>query len=330
MDNKTTWEFVISRKMGLFETWCSGEGYKNLPFGCRMNNVIVSRDGVIKRYNSSADMKNLEQKIQSNDVIPVLTKLAEYDDQLNEVLKMDPVTSRWKFLDAVFKTWIYEIFGYYVGIYSKDPAAIALVEKLRGVHNAQHVAASEFVPKLLEQISDQTGIETELLKYATPQEVRDLKFDAEELKKRQKFYVLALIDNETSFYAQDTAEQKIAELGIQEEQTDVGKVEQMSGTVAYKGFVSGKVAIVNDEQDLEKINEGDILVSIMTRTTLVSGMKKSAAIVTDEGGVTCHAAIIARELKKPCIIGTKIATLVLKDGDMVEVDANNGIVKIIK
>ena len=59
-------------------------------------------------------------------------------------------------------------------------------------------------------------------------------------------------------------------------------------------------------------------------------MKKAAAIVTDDGGLTCHAAIVARELKTPCVVGTKIATKVLKDGDMVEVDANKGIVKKIK
>ena len=61
----------------------------------------------------------------------------------------------------------------------------------------------------------------------------------------------------------------------------------------------------------------------------IGAMEKAAAFVTDEGGITCHAAIIAREMKKPCIIGTKNATKVLKDGDIVEVDANTGIVKII-
>ena len=59
-------------------------------------------------------------------------------------------------------------------------------------------------------------------------------------------------------------------------------------------------------------------------------MKLAAAIVTDDGGITCHAAIVARELKKPCIIGTKYATEIFKDGDMVEVDAERGIVTIIK
>jgi len=59
-------------------------------------------------------------------------------------------------------------------------------------------------------------------------------------------------------------------------------------------------------------------------------MKLSAGIITNEGGILCHAAIMSRELRKPCIIGTKIATDIIKTGDMVEVDADNGIVKIIK
>lgn len=59
-------------------------------------------------------------------------------------------------------------------------------------------------------------------------------------------------------------------------------------------------------------------------------MKKSAAIVTDEGGITCHAAIVARELKKPCIIGTKITTQMLNNGDEVEVNANQGLITVIK
>ena len=77
------------------------------------------------------------------------------------------------------------------------------------------------------------------------------------------------------------------------------------------------------------MKNGDILVSPMTTPNFVPAMKLAAAIVTDEGGVMCHAAIVAREMKKPCIIGTKIATKVLKDGDIVEVDADKGVVKIL-
>ena len=59
-------------------------------------------------------------------------------------------------------------------------------------------------------------------------------------------------------------------------------------------------------------------------------IRKAKAIITDEGGLLCHAAIVSRELKIPCIIGTKIATKILKDNDLIEIDTNNGIVKIIK
>jgi pyruvate,water dikinase len=67
----------------------------------------------------------------------------------------------------------------------------------------------------------------------------------------------------------------------------------------------------------------------MTQPEFLPAMKKAVAIITDEGGLTCHAAIVARELKRPCIIGTKNATKILRDGDYVEVDANNGIIKIL-
>jgi pyruvate,water dikinase len=81
--------------------------------------------------------------------------------------------------------------------------------------------------------------------------------------------------------------------------------------------------------EFEKFVEGDVLVTTMTHPEFLSVMKQASAIVTDEGGITCHAAIVARELGKPCIIGTKIGTKVFKDGDMVEVDAERGVVKKI-
>jgi len=68
----------------------------------------------------------------------------------------------------------------------------------------------------------------------------------------------------------------------------------------------------------------------MTVPDFLPAMKKAKAIVTDEGGLTCHAAIVSRELSIPCIIGTRIATKVLKDGDLVEVDSNEGKIRILK
>jgi phosphohistidine swiveling domain-containing protein len=109
-----------------------------------------------------------------------------------------------------------------------------------------------------------------------------------------------------------------------------GDRDSIKGTSAFGGVVRGIVKIVNGFDELDKIQSGDILVTQMTNPKYSPAIERSLAVVTDEGGTLCHAAITARELKKPCIIGTKIATQVLKDGDMVEVDANIGVVKKIK
>jgi phosphohistidine swiveling domain-containing protein len=108
------------------------------------------------------------------------------------------------------------------------------------------------------------------------------------------------------------------------------EIQSFEGTMASKGDVRGAVKIIKSVMDLAKVNKGDILVAPMTTPDMVPAMEKAAAFVTDEGGILCHAAIVSREMGKPCIIGTKIATKVLKDGDIVEVDATNGVVKIIK
>jgi len=102
----------------------------------------------------------------------------------------------------------------------------------------------------------------------------------------------------------------------------------IKGNIAYKGKATGLVKIVKNVGDLSKVNVGDILVTHMTSPNYLTAMQKAAAFVTDEGGITCHAAIVAREMKKPCIIGTKIATKVLHDGDLVEVDADKGVVHL--
>jgi pyruvate,water dikinase len=110
---------------------------------------------------------------------------------------------------------------------------------------------------------------------------------------------------------------------------DVSGMTEVKGTVASKGKAQGPARVVFSIRDIEKVQPGEVLVTSMTRPEHVPAMRKAAAIVTDDGGITCHAAIVSRELKKPCVIGTKMATKVFKDGDMVEVDAEKGIVRKI-
>ncbi|KKP64257.1 MAG: PEP-utilizing enzyme, mobile domain protein [Candidatus Moranbacteria bacterium GW2011_GWF2_34_56] len=107
-------------------------------------------------------------------------------------------------------------------------------------------------------------------------------------------------------------------------------IEEISGICAYSGTVHGKIRKIILKNDISKIKKGEILLTHMTSPDFLSAFKKAIAVITDEGGATCHAAITSRELKKPCIVGTKIATQVLKDGDLVEVDADEAVVRILK
>lgn len=106
-------------------------------------------------------------------------------------------------------------------------------------------------------------------------------------------------------------------------------VNEVKGTIASsQGVVRGKARIV-DRTNISNFLKGEVLITVMTSPEFVPAIQKSVAIVTDEGGVLCHAAIVSREMKKPCIIGTQIATKVFKDGDLVEVDTIKGVVRKI-
>jgi phosphohistidine swiveling domain-containing protein len=111
------------------------------------------------------------------------------------------------------------------------------------------------------------------------------------------------------------------------EDSSDSNITEIKGFTACKGQATGKVVVVIENADHKKVSDGCILVTTMTRPEMIPIMQKAVAFVTDDGGITCHAAIVAREMKKPCIIGTKIATKILKDGDMIEVDADTGIIR---
>lgn len=100
--------------------------------------------------------------------------------------------------------------------------------------------------------------------------------------------------------------------------------QELRGTPASSGKITGVVRIVRAATDFRAFKKGEILVTEMTRPEFVPVMRRAAAIITDEGGLTCHAAIISRELGIPCIVGTRFATRTLKNGDRVKIDAHSG------
>lgn len=190
------------------------------------------------------------------------------------------------------------------------------------------------VESLFKEIAKRLDINLKLLRKMLPWEIMPAllkgKCDREELKRRWDYSFHYVKNGKSKIFTGDEARKFIDKLNLKREEEIATDILEIKGTCARVGYAKGRVKIINDPKELNKMNEGDILVSHMTDPEIVIAMKKSSAIVTDLGGITCHAAIISRELGKPCVIGTKIATRVLKDNDLIEVEADNGIVRILK
>lgn len=182
--------------------------------------------------------------------------------------------------------------------------------------------------EFLREAERRTKIPFKLLQYSVYPEFRNVlenKINLESLKKRKE--LCACVHTYDSFEVLCGPE--VSET-LDFFQKSGDKDGELKGMVASTGKVTGRVKKILKVHDMANMEEGDVLVSSMTRPEMVPAMKLASAIITDEGGVTSHAAIVSRELKIPCIIGTKNATTLLKDGDLVEVDANKGIIKILK
>ncbi|MEA3249507.1 MAG: PEP-utilizing enzyme [Patescibacteria group bacterium] len=127
---------------------------------------------------------------------------------------------------------------------------------------------------------------------------------------------------------------KYVDLMVGKEEAQVaknGQLRMLEGMTACLGrtgdWVRGKVKIINVSEDMDKMEDGDILISVTTTPDILPAMKKASAIVTDHGGITCHAAVVSRELDIPCLIAVKYATKVFKDGDAVIVCPRHGYIK---
>lgn len=145
------------------------------------------------------------------------------------------------------------------------------------------------------------------------------------IKRRINDYSIIRIDDNTTELINYNSNHLQPLIDVKIKETDIIK-----GQPTYLGIVRGIVCVVPSFLDVNKIKKRDILVCPMTNPDYIPAMHKASAFITDEGGILCHAAIVSREMKKPCIVGTKFATRLLHDGDLVEVDANLGVVKILK
>lgn len=148
----------------------------------------------------------------------------------------------------------------------------------------------------------------------------------EELERRSQHFVLHAGKIHTRITLQ--AFLKTQNIALKQDVPD--REDEVRGQVAMPGKAAGRAYVLLKKSEVDRVQEGDILISGMTIPDYLPAMKRAAAFVTDEGGVTCHAAIVAREFGKPCVIGTKFATQLIQTGDWISVDADTGLVTIKK
>jgi len=229
-----------------------------------------------------------------------------------------------EFMEAYF--WI-EAMWWIKGMADENLKDIdcANIVRLREETETLSAATDRIIRKSLEKLYPKLGLLSAMISF---DELKGGNIPSEEvLRARDQGFVL--INNEIIIDKNfdDVLKENGLEL-VEESFQMLG--EELEGQSASKGRYTGRVVRVMGHNDFAKVQEGDVLVSPMTMVDFLPVMKIAGAFVTDEGGALCHAAIVARELGKPCIIGTNIVTEVLRDGDLVEVDADNGVVRILE
>jgi phosphohistidine swiveling domain-containing protein len=141
---------------------------------------------------------------------------------------------------------------------------------------------------------------------------------------RQNGFCMLLRDDEIEFFKPSRSSAPSAS----SDSTDIDPVGRIVGTSASGGSVSGRVRLIESLDDIADLQPGEILVTAMTRPEMGVALDRAAAFVTDEGGRMCHAAIISREMRKPCVIATGNATQILRTGMSVTVSGDEGIVTV--
>ncbi|MEG3224181.1 MAG: phosphoenolpyruvate synthase [Methanobacteriales archaeon Met13] len=133
------------------------------------------------------------------------------------------------------------------------------------------------------------------------------------------------IEGDRIFMLQSRPVTTLQEVTVEEGQ-EIERTIITKGLGASPGMAAGTVKIISSTDELDKVQEGDILVTVMTTPDMVPAMKRASGIITDEGGVTCHAAIVSRELGIPCVVGTGDITKILTENSMVTLDGSKGLV----
>ena len=179
--------------------------------------------------------------------------------------------------------------------------------------------------RLYKEIGNRIGLSVLEVKNCLLRELKELLLKKDDAVKRAEYFKF-------------TYKGKSFEINTEKEDEleDYNNITELKGATAHPGYAKARVNFVRETlngpviEDIQNFQKGSILVTRTTSPDMVPAIQKAAAIITDQGGMLSHAAIISREFGVPCVIGTRIATKVLQNGDLVEVDAEKGVVRKVK
>lgn len=345
------WQHFLTRPFDLFgaslwQAWYDSPEAQQV-LGVRIPNALMleQQRGIVRYYFLKEDRRSLTNNVLSlvqrseEDVNRFLEKGESLNQQaLKYIEKKEPLSLEESISFMISLALHATVFPNIalkhmsdLGLY--EGGAQWLAQKLRGKSHYPDFIQQVITPLAVQRLVD-LGVQNahEVLKFITIKELLAEDIEGANLRiqqhKARLLFVYQVYEGKESI--QWNQENESLMDMIEDGVVDVGEGNVLQGEVAFEGKVRGIARVVLYEDVDVLFNEGDILVSIHSTPTLMPLIKKCGGIVTDEGGVSCHAAIVSRECKKPCVMSTKNATRVIKDGDFIEVDAYKGVVRIIK
>jgi pyruvate, water dikinase len=269
-------------------------------------------------FTARAIYYRLKKGFDSHVGIAVVVQKMINSEKSGVIFSVDPVKTEHILVDAVF--------GQGEGIVSGRIKPDSYV-----VSRELDVLSESVADKKIAIVRDSSGItksvtlnqeksNQKVLKTYEIKQLADFALKLEEHYKKPQDIEFAIEDGE--FYIVQT--RAITTLGQKKESEELEGKLLTKGLGASPGVASGVVKIIRSMDDLYKIKQGDVLVTQMTNPDMVVSMQKASAIVTDEGGITAHAAIVSREMGIPAVVGTENATSILEDGQEITVDGYNG------
>lgn len=256
--------------------------------------------------------KSIEEIIEKTDITAELDKMSKYANRTHE--GKIGVNGKYNFSDdRNLSIWL------------------SMFDRLVEYHDSRkevQMKTNYWEYRFLDEVYKDYSVEKHLLDWCSLDEIAHFLetglIDLEKIKSRSERFLFSRDGDKILVLGGDEAEQEYNKVIS----SDFSEVRDIQGTSASRGYAVGEAFVAITASEAMNIKEGQVLVTGMTTPDFVPAMKKAVAIVTDEGGITCHAAIVSRELGLPCIVGTRLGTKIIKSGDVVEVKANHGTVII--